>query len=134
MLYFSDAIPRGLKLEPEKVLQLRRNFLMLNLVLIVMSWTFAMFAEGPMDGAVGLLCMGPPTFWFLGIMRKGVRRECLEKRPTDSGVSEGLDSMLREHPSIGAYVSANQLRSTVSIFELELLMAWAFHEKRQLAA
>ena len=131
LYHFSDAIPQGRSIAPEDVLRLRRNFLMLDLVLFVFLGMVFVLAEAPITKGLSLFMWFLAGYWLVKLSFNGINKDTVAKRPSDDHVRKGLEEMLREHPTLARFIDASNARSSVSNFELALLMQWSMHEFRR---
>ena len=131
LYHFSDAIPQGRAIAPEDVMRLRRNYLMLDLVLFVFLGMVFVLAEAPLTKALSLFMWILAGYWLVKLSFNGIDKDTVAKKSSDDHVRKGLDEMLREHPSLGRFIDASNARSSVSNFELALMMQWSMHEFRR---
>lgn len=131
LYHFADAIPQGRSIAPEEVLRLHRNFLMLDVVHFVFLGMVFVLAEAPLTKALSLFMWLLAGYWLVKLSFNGINKDTVSKKPSDEDVRKGLDEMLREHPSLGRFIDASNARSSVSNFELALLMQWSMHEFRR---
>jgi hypothetical protein len=131
LYHFSDAIPQGRSIDPEHVLSLRRNYLMLDVVLFVFLGMLFVLAETPLSKGLSLFLWFLSGYWLVKLKFNGIDKDTVAKKPSDDHVRRGLEEMQREHPSLARFIDASNARTSVSNFELALLMQWSMHEFRR---
>ncbi|CAN7571432.1 hypothetical protein [Acidovorax delafieldii] len=130
MYHFSDAIPQGRPIDPEHVLRLRRNYLMLDFVLFAFLGMVFVLGEAPLTKGLSLFLWLLAGYWLVKLKFNGIDKDTVAKKPSDDHVRRGLEEVLRDQPSLAPFIDASNARTAVSNFELALLMQWSMHEFR----
>lgn len=96
MYHFSDAIPQGRPIDPEHVLRLRRNYLMLDFVLFAFLGMVFVLGEAPLTKGLSLFLWLLAGYWLVKLKFNGIDKDTVAKKPSDDHVRRGLEEVLRD--------------------------------------